>query len=161
MRWAAVVLSLVLFFGFVVLLEGNGWLVHSVHYDRGGVWTAGDLEFDNLVKLGLYQLVIVACAAVHRRWELFGFTEVFWWTCTQDLVFYGWGGFVYPAGDWMWMPNYTVFGSWTTDMQFAWSFGWLFIYASLVALWKFQLKAQVENSAALRRVASRLGRGHT
>ena len=119
----SVLISIFLFFMFVIMLEGNGWIIHKLHYDMGANWTPAILTLDNTIKFILYQLVVWTLLLFHKNFWLFAGTQVFCLTHSQDLFFYGWGGFIFPSGDWTWMPLYSVFGTWTTLMQFSVSFG--------------------------------------
>lgn len=110
-----VVLSVVLFFIAVVLLEGNGYIIHHDLYEHGLRYNESWAEKDNLLKIALYQFVIFTLLAIHKSWKIWVLTEVFWFTCSQDLFFYlVWNQGVFPAGDWSWLPFYSILGHWTT-----------------------------------------------
>jgi hypothetical protein len=113
-----VLLGVVLFFIAVVLLEGNGYLIHHDLYEYGLRYNEAWAGKDNLIKIALYQFVIFTLLLVHKSWRVWVLTEVFWYTCSQDLFFYLiWNKGVFPAGDWVWIPFYSVFGRWTTIDQ--------------------------------------------
>jgi hypothetical protein len=110
-----VVLSAVLFFTAVVLLEGNGYIIHHDLYEHGLRYNESWAEKDNLLKIALYQFVIFTLLAIHKSWKIWVLTEVFWFTCSQDLFFYlVWNQGVFPTGDWSWLPFYSILGHWTT-----------------------------------------------
>lgn len=113
-----VMLGVVLFFIAVVLLEGNGYLIHHDLYEYGLRYNEVWAGRDNLIKMALYQFVIFTLLLVHKSWRVWILTEVFWYTCSQDLFFYLiWNKGVFPVGDWVWIPFYSVFGRWTTMDQ--------------------------------------------
>jgi hypothetical protein len=113
-----VVLGVVLFFIAVVLLEGNGYLIHHDLYEHGLRYDEAWAGKDNLIKMALYQFVIFTILLIHRSWPVWILTEVFWGTCSQDLFFYlVWNKGVFPAGDWSWLPFFCIFGQWTTLNQ--------------------------------------------
>jgi hypothetical protein len=114
-----VVLGVVLFFVAVVLLEGNGYVIHHDLYQHGLGYSESWVWKDNLIKMGLYQFVIFTLLLIHKSWRVWVLTEVFWCTCSQDLLFYLiWNNGVFPAGNWRWLPFYSVLGHWTTLDQF-------------------------------------------
>jgi hypothetical protein len=46
--------------------------------------------------------------------------EAFVLSAGQDLIFFGvWGKAEFPTGQWTWMASYKLFGTWTTQMQIA------------------------------------------
>jgi hypothetical protein len=111
-------LGIVLFFVAVVLLEGNGYIIHHDLYEHGLIYNESWAGKDNLIKMALYQFVIFTLLIIHKNWRLWILTEVFWSTCSQDLLFYlVWNKGVFPAGDWVWLPFYSIFGHWTTIDQ--------------------------------------------
>ena len=113
-----VVLGVVLFFVAVVLLEGNGYIIHHDLYKHGLRYSESWAGKDNLIKMALYQFVIFTLLVVHKSWRVWVLTEVFWCTCSQDLLFYLiWNRGVFPAGDWGWLPFCSVLGHWTTVDQ--------------------------------------------
>ena len=113
-----VVLGVVLFFVAVVLLEGNGYIIHHDLYKHGLRYNESWAGKDNLIKMALYQFVIFTLLVVHKSWRVWVLTEVFWCTCSQDLLFYLiWNRGVFPAGDWGWLPFCSVLGHWTTVDQ--------------------------------------------
>ena len=81
-----VVLGLALFFIGVVLLEGNGYIIHHDLYEQGLQFSPDWVEKDNLIKLALYQFLIFTVLFVHESWPVWALTEVFWVTCSHDLV---------------------------------------------------------------------------
>jgi hypothetical protein len=114
----SVVLGVVLFFVAVVLLEGNGYVIHHDLYEHGLRYSESWAGKDNLIKMALYQFVIFTVLIIHKSWRVWVFTEVFWCTCSQDLLFYLiWNGGVFPDGDWGWLPFCRVLGHWTTLNQ--------------------------------------------
>jgi hypothetical protein len=59
------------------------------------------------------------------------FFEVFLLTSTQDLVYFGlWHG-SFPAHQWVWMFQYTIFGFWNTASQILLSISSLALIAIL------------------------------
>jgi hypothetical protein len=117
-----VVLGVVLFFVAVVLLEGNGYVIHHDLYEHGLRYSESWAWKDNLIKMALYQFVIFTLLCIHKSWRVWVFTEVFWFTCSQDLFFYLiWNRGVFPDGDWGWLPFYNVLGHWTTFDQVVFS----------------------------------------
>ncbi len=111
----SVVLGVILFFVAVVLLEGNGYIIHRGLYEHGLTYSESWAEKDNLLKICLYQFVIFTLLFIHKSWRVWVLTEVFWFTCSQDLFFYLiWNHGVFPAGDWSWLPFYNILGHWTT-----------------------------------------------
>ena len=110
-----VVLGVVLFFVAVVLLEGNGYVIHHDLYEHGLRYSESWAMKDNLLKVALYQFVIFTLLVIHKSWRVWVLTEVFWFTCSQDLLFYLiWNQGVFPAGDWSWLPVYNILGHWST-----------------------------------------------
>ena len=140
-------LGVVLFFIAVVLLEGNGYLIHHDLYEHGLRYSEVWAGKDNLIKMALYQFVIFTLLLVHESWRVWVLTEVFWYTCSQDLLFYlVWNKGVFPAGDWVWIPFYSVFGRWTTIDQFILSIASLVFVGVLLGLareWKLPRALQV------------------
>ena len=66
--------------------------------------------------------MIFTLLCIHKSWRVWVFTEVFWFTCSQDLFFYFiWNRGVFPDGDWGWLPFYNVLGHWTTFDQVVFS----------------------------------------
>jgi formate hydrogenlyase subunit 3/multisubunit Na+/H+ antiporter MnhD subunit len=59
---------------------------------------------------------------ISRSWRHFLPLFLFFCVSGQDLFFFGWGGFIYPVGEWNWMQGYRIFGTWTTIHQFFLSF---------------------------------------
>lgn len=117
-----IIAGLVFFVSGVVLLEGNGYLIHHDLYQYGLTWSPIWADKDLLIKVALYQFLIFMLLLYHKSWRLFTITEVFWLSSAQDLLFYlVWGGGIFPSGDWTWMPNYCFFGHWTTADQVIWS----------------------------------------
>ena len=113
-----VMLGVVLFFVAVVLLEGNGYVIHHDLYEHGLQYSEVWAGKDNLIKIALYQFVIFTILLIHKSWPVWILTEVFWVTSSQDLFFYlVWNKGVFPAGDWAWMPFFSIFGHWTTLNQ--------------------------------------------
>jgi hypothetical protein len=132
-----VVLGVVLFFTAVVLLEGNGYLIHHDLYEQGLQYSEDWAVRDNLIKIALYQFVIFTTFLYHRSWSVWILTEVFWFTCSQDLVFYFvWNKGVFPAGNWVWLPFFRIFGHWTTLDQSILSMASLFSVGFLLWLSK-------------------------
>lgn len=82
-----VVLGVVLFFVAVVLLEGNGYVIHHDLYKHGLRYSESWAWKDNLIKMALYQFVIFTLLVIHKSWRVWVLTEVFWFTCSQDLLF--------------------------------------------------------------------------
>ncbi len=114
-----VVLGVVLFIIAVVLLEGNGYLIHHDLYEHGLSYSQEWAGKDNLIKIALYQFVIFTLFFIHKSWRVWVLTEVFWFTSSQDIIFYLiWNKGVFPAGDWVWLPFSSIFGHWTTISQF-------------------------------------------
>ena len=110
-----VVLGVVLFFVAVVLLEGKGYIIHHDLYEHGLRYSESWAGKDNLLKIALYQFVIFTLLVIHKSWRVWVLTEVFWCTCTQDLLFYLiWNQGVFPAGNWSWLSFYSILGHWTT-----------------------------------------------
>jgi hypothetical protein len=113
-----VLLGIVLFSIAVVLLEGNGYIIHHDLYGHGLQYSEVWAGKDNLIKIALYQFVIFTILLVHKSWSVWVLTEVFWATCSQDLVFYlVWNKGVFPAGNWVWLPFFNIFGNWTAIHQ--------------------------------------------
>ena len=122
MQKLRIITAILLFAAFVVLLEGNGYIIHKLHYDTGASWSNSVLVLDNNIKIALYQLVIFTLIFVHKKLSLFMIMEVFWWTCTQDIFFYLiWNNGIFPTGDLSWLPMYNVLGIWLIEMQILFS----------------------------------------
>ena len=109
----------------------------------GAGWTPEILAFDNALRTLTYQLIIWTLLLIHKSFWAFASMQLFWWTCTQDLIgFYGvWGAGTFPKGDWSWMPLYPFFGAWTTQMQLVLSCGSLFLLSvAYMVYWKFSVR---------------------
>jgi hypothetical protein len=132
-----VVLGLALFFIGVILLEGNGYIIHHDLYEQGLQFSPAWVEKDNLIKLALYQFLIFTVLFVHESWPVWALTEVFWVTCSHDLVFYLiWNRGVFPAEDWSWLPFFSIFGHWNLASQVMLSLTSLASVGSLLWLMK-------------------------
>ena len=128
-----VMFAIVLFLVAVVLLEGNGYLIHHDLYEYGLQYSQAWAEKDNLIKIVLYQFVILTITLIHKSWSVLILTEIFWITSTQDLIFYLiWNGGVFPEGNWTWMPFFSVFGNWTTTNQLVLSITSIFLSGFLL-----------------------------
>lgn len=124
-KWLRIFLAFAIFLAFVVVIEGRAYIIHKDHYDMGANWTPEILSRDNTIALWTYQLVIFTLALIHWNIGAFIFMELFWVTCTHDIIgFYGvWGHWAFPSGNWDWMPLYPYLGTWTTEMQLTLSTG--------------------------------------
>lgn len=97
-------ISVILFVSAVVLLEGNGYLIHHDLYGYGLEYSESWAVKDNLIKIALYQFVIFTLLFIHKNFRLFLVEQVFWLTCGQDIIFYlVWNNGVFPTGNWSWI----------------------------------------------------------
>jgi hypothetical protein len=108
----------VLFFFFGVLLFTRlDFMVNSSLYNFGLEFSENwYVEYTALYTL-YYQLLIFCLLLYAKDLKLFSLMEVFVFTATQDLFFYGlWQG-SFPSIEWSWTTFYMVLGSWTTNHQ--------------------------------------------
>lgn len=114
-RWH--LLSLTLFLAGAWFLAGRDNIVHGVHYDYGLIFSYEWANLDWTIYFFEFQVLVFACALVARSWRLWIGFEVFVMFAVQDIFFYAWRGFVFPTGEWTWMPFYNLLGTWTTLHQ--------------------------------------------
>jgi hypothetical protein len=74
---------------------------------------------------------------ISRSWKHTVPLAAFFGSTGVDLIFFGWGGFVFPSVEWDWMPWHSLFGSWTTLMQLAWTIGLTTIAVLVVRIFPF------------------------
>lgn len=111
-------LAILLFAVSVLVLSRLDFLVHSTLYDYGLIFSYSWANEYWILYALAYQLVIIPLSLWTRNLYLFLVTEGFVLSATQDLIFFGlWEGW-FPSGDWTWMPQYNLFGGWTTANQF-------------------------------------------
>ena len=109
--------SIILFLAGSFFLAGRDNIVHGIHYDYGLIFDEAWANLDWTIYFIQFQILALSCALVARSWKLYVFFEAFTLSATQDLMFYAWRGFVFPAGDWTWMPLYDILGFYTTSFQ--------------------------------------------
>lgn len=131
-------------------------MVHGVHYAYGLQFSFDWANIDWAIYFFECQGAVLASALIARSLALLLVYEAFVLTATQDLIFYGlWHNFlriapqqptVFPTGDWTWMPLHSIFGIWTTTMQFTFSLSSI-VLASFIGYWlthsQIQLKVSV------------------
>ena len=109
----------------VLLWTRLDWIIHIDSYLLPGgfkptlewlvnYWSTYFLQYFALVFVFFF---------ISQSWKHTVPLAVFFASAGPDLIFFGWGGFVFPSGEWDWMLWYCVFGSWTTFMQFIWTIG--------------------------------------
>ena len=135
-------IALLLFFVSVLVFTRMDFLVHSTLYNYGLIFSLDwALEYWFLYCL-LYQLVIVCLTLWTKNPYFFVAAQVFVFTATQDLVFFGlWEGW-FPSGEWTWMLWYDFFGGWNTLNQIV-----LSVAANLAVLGSFvvvRLRSRIE-----------------
>ena len=108
-----------LFCCFVLVFTFNDKLVHNDAYvDVPGLQYKSDWLLEYWVNyFFMFELAILATTAICLSKWFFVFTELFVVFTTQDIMFFLWTG-TFPVGDWTWMWQYQVFGTWTTMLQF-------------------------------------------
>jgi len=80
--------------------------------------------WNQLVYGGLWQFTLFTLLLIHKSWMMFAFQQVFYWSASQDLVFYlVWEKGTFPSGNWAWMWwQCKLFGSWNTWSQLTLTF---------------------------------------
>jgi len=109
-------IAIILFFLFVTIFVVNDKIVHSDLYNYGlqfsYSWANSYWINYNL----MYQLSILSLFLYCRSKTFLIFAETFVLSATQDILFFVLvGGF--PSGEWWWMWQYSMFGTWTTAHQ--------------------------------------------
>ena len=109
--WAAISI----FFAFVLVFTFNDKVVHNDLYSYG-------LQFSDNWAIPywvnyffMYEVAILATTAICWNKWFFVFTELFVIFTTQDIVYFLWAGY-FPTGEWTWMWQYNIFGTWTTHV---------------------------------------------
>ena len=106
---------------FVLCLTRLDWVVHNdAYYLPSPFKPTFEWLISYWIPYGLlYFGVALAFLGVTRSWKHFIPLTFFFCVGGQDLIFFGWGGFQYPTGDWTWMTGYRLFGTWTTTTHFS------------------------------------------
>jgi len=101
----------------VLLLTRLDFLINSILYNFGLIFSEGWYQEYTVLYFLAYQLIVFILLAYTRNLKLFAFFQVFVLTSTQDLVYFGlWEG-SFPTREWVWIVYYRIFGFWNTTSQ--------------------------------------------
>ncbi|VVB54462.1 Uncharacterised protein [uncultured archaeon] len=113
------IVPFVLFGGIVLLFTSLDFLVNSTLYHFGLVFDNAWFGPYSWIYLFMYQFAILLLWLPNRDMRFMIFGQAFFWSATQDLVYFMlWQGYMPAANqDWWWSNYRLVFGSWTTPLQ--------------------------------------------
>jgi hypothetical protein len=133
------IFAILLFFFGVLLFTRIDFFVNASLYNYGLQFNENwYTEYTALYTL-CYQFLILSLLVYARDLKLFVFMEIFVLTSTQDMVYFGlWEG-AFPKTEWVWMPFYRIFGTWTTTDQVLLSFS-----ANLLVLLAITLRSIIK-----------------
>ncbi|MGD2065913.1 MAG: hypothetical protein PVI43_01925 [Candidatus Bathyarchaeota archaeon] len=118
----------------VLLLTRLDYLINNVLYSFGLSYSELWHQEYGIIYSLAYQLVIFTLLLYTRNLKLFVLFQAFVLTSTQDLVYFALWESSFPASDWVWMNQYSLFGFWNTATQILLSLGSLSIILILFHL---------------------------
>lgn len=113
-----------LLFGFSILLFTRlDYLINKEFYGYGLQFSEQWYSKYGVIYFLLYQLSILFIYLYSFNIRFLLLFEAFVLSSTQDLIYFGvWGHGEFPEGNWVWMPQYKIFKTWTTKHQILLSF---------------------------------------
>jgi len=115
--------SITLFIILIVFLTGRDYVTHGLLYEYGLLYNPEWVRIDWWIYFAQLYAAATACAFIAKSWKLLVVYCAFIYSSAQDLVFYAvWMQMQFPVGDWKWMGNYHLFGTWQTSHQVLFSF---------------------------------------
>jgi hypothetical protein len=119
---------ILIFFTLIILIgTGYDYLINSTLYKYGLQFNMGWWHTDQVLNLCFYEIVIIILLYFYCDIRFLFLSEAFVLSSGQDIIyFFVWNKLVFPSGDWWWMSNYTLFGTWRTWVQIIWTCLWIF-----------------------------------